>query len=92
MRKLIEDKPSVVARYNEKAKELIISHEINRKLDTLEDKWDDFDDMQRRVKLDIIDKLVTSLLLYAEKKYRKIRTGEVDFSLEVNKAVEVWYF
>ena len=37
MRRLIGDKPLVTARYNEKAKELIISHEINRKLDTLED-------------------------------------------------------
>ena len=37
IKRLIGDKPSVVARYNEKVKELIISHNINRKLNDLED-------------------------------------------------------
>ena len=56
MRKLIGDKPLVVARHNNKAKELIVSYEINRKLDTSEDEWDNFDGTQRSIKLDIIDK------------------------------------
>ena len=55
MRRLIEDKPSVAARYNNKAKELIISHKINRRLDTLEKEWDNFNNMQRSIKLDVID-------------------------------------
>ena len=38
------------------------------------------------------DEQVTSLLLYAEKECKKIRIGKVDFSLEVSKAIEIWYF
>ena len=45
--------------------------------------------MQRRVKLDIIDEQVTDLLLCAEKECRKIRTGEVDFSPEASRVVEI---
>jgi hypothetical protein len=45
--------------------------------------------MQRRVKLDIIDKQVTDLLLHAEKECRKIIIEKVDFSLEVSKALEI---
>ena len=41
------------------------------------------------VKLDMIDEQVTSLLLHAEKEYRKLRIGEVDFSLEVSKAAKM---
>ena len=36
--RLIGYKPSVVARYNDKVKELIVSCKVNRRLDTLEDK------------------------------------------------------
>ena len=36
-RRLIEHEPSVVARYNNKAKELIVSYKTNRKLETLKD-------------------------------------------------------
>ena len=38
MRRLLDDKPLVVARYNAKITELVVSHKINRKLDSLEDK------------------------------------------------------
>jgi len=31
---------------------------------------------------------VTSLLLHTEKRYSKLRIGEVDFSLEVSKVAE----
>ena len=37
IKSLIGDKSLVVARYNKKVKELIVSHKINRKLDYLED-------------------------------------------------------
>ena len=37
MRRLIEDKPLVIVRFNDKARELIVSHKINRKLNALED-------------------------------------------------------
>ena len=55
IRRLIGDKSLVAARHNEKAKELIVSCKINRKLDALEDKWDYFDDLHRRMKLDAIN-------------------------------------
>jgi len=47
--------------------------------------------LSRAAKLDNIDAQVTSLLLYAKKRYRKLRTGEANFSLEVSKAAEIWY-
>ena len=72
MRRLIGNKSSVVARHNDKAKELIFFCEINRKLDTLEDKQNNFDNIEIRVKLDTIDEQVTSLLLCIEKECRKI--------------------
>ena len=31
------------------------------------------------------------ILLYTEKKYRKLRTGEVEYSPEISKASERWY-
>ena len=88
-RSLIDNKPSVVARYNAKVIELVVYHKMNIKLDILEDEQNNFDNLQRRVKLDLIDEQVTSLLLYTEKEYRKIRIAEVDFSPKVSKAVEV---
>ena len=56
IRRLLEDKPSVVARYDKKAKKLIVSNKINRKLNNLEAKWDNFNKIQRSEKLDMIDK------------------------------------
>ena len=43
------------------------------------------------VKLDMIDKHITNALLHAEKKYRKLRIGEVDFLLESSEASERWF-
>ena len=40
----------------------------------------------------MIDKQVTSLLLHAEKEFRKLRIEEVDFSLKVSKVAEIWNF
>ena len=44
-RKLIEDNSLIVARCNNKIKELMVSYKINRRLDTLEDEWDNFYNM-----------------------------------------------
>ena len=38
----------------------------------------------------MIDEQVAGIILYAEKKHRKLRIGEVEFSLEVSKAAETW--
>ena len=42
-------------------------------------------------KLNLIDEQVTDILLHAEKKCRKLRTGEVEYSPEVSEATEKWY-
>ena len=39
----------------------------------------------------MIDEQVTGVLLHAEKKCRKLRTGEVEYSPEVSEAAEKWY-
>ena len=38
----------------------------------------------------MIDEQITDSLMHAEKKCRKLRTGEVDCLPEVSKASEVW--
>ena len=45
----------------------------------------------RASNLDFIDQQVTELLLHAEKRCRRLRTGEVDFSPEVSRAADLWY-
>ena len=39
----------------------------------------------------MIDEQITDILLHAEKKCRKLRTGEVEYSPEVSEASEKWY-
>ena len=68
--------------------ELLTFHNINKKLGKLEDNWDSLKELRRVVKLGIIDEQVTGLFLHAKKECRKLRTGEVNFSLEVSKVVE----
>ena len=38
-----------------------------------------------------IDELATELLVNAERKCRKFRTGEVEYSLETNAAIKTWH-
>ena len=47
--------------------------------------------LRTEVKLNSIDEITTELLVNAEKG-RKFRTGEVDYSTEITKAVRNWYF
>jgi hypothetical protein len=43
------------------------------------------------VKLNILDEQITDILLDTEKKCRKPRTGEVEYSPEISEASERWY-
>ena len=63
MRRLAGDNKPVAKKYNAKVLELLIFHNINKKLGELEDNWDSLEELQRVVELDIIDKEVTIFLL-----------------------------
>ena len=86
MRRLICEKASVVQKYNQRAVELLREHKISEKLDQIEESWDKLEDIKGMVKIDILDKQVTELLLSKKKDCRKIRIEEVEFSLEISKA------
>ena len=55
IRRLIRYKSLFAGRYNEKVKKLMVTCEINRKLSTWEGKWDNFNDLYERMKLNVID-------------------------------------
>ena len=81
----------VVERYNKKSLDLLQFHEIDEKLDKIEVEQDDRDSSSRVERLDNISAQVIGLLLYTEKRCRKLRIGEVNFSLEVSKATKTQY-
>ena len=89
MRRLIEDNKLVVEEYNIKTLVLLTFHNIDKKLEKLEDNWDSLEELRRVVKLDMINKQVTRLLLYTKKECRKLMTEEVNFSPEVSKVAEM---
>ena len=60
------------------------------RLKQLEDSLGSIDIDSWCVKLNMIDEQVTEILLHAEKKCRKLRTGEVECSPEVSEAAEKW--
>ena len=66
---------------------LLQFYKIDKKLDKIEAEWDIEDNLSREVRLDILDMQVTDLLLQTEKKYRKLQTEEINFSLDVSRAV-----
>ena len=43
------------------------------------------------MKLNMLDEQITDILLHVEKKCRKFRTGEVEYSPEVSEVSERWY-
>ena len=62
------------------------------KIQQLKDQCHSLTPLHREVKLNSIDKITTDLLMNVEKKSRKIRTGEVNYSPETAKAGKTWYF
>ena len=74
--------------YNFRAVEFIKFCDIKEYLDNIKLLWDSTDEDLRTVRIDILDKQVTRILLNAEKGYRKLRIGKVEYSLEVSNAVE----
>ena len=79
MRRLIYKNKVAVEKHNMKALELLQFHEIDEKLDKIEEVWENKDEFSRVVKLDNINVQVTNLLLNSEKRCRKLRTGKVNF-------------
>ena len=78
-----------VKKYNKNSLDLLQFYEIDKKLDKIEEDWENRDELSRAKKLDNIDIQVTSLLLHTEKRYRKLRIGEVNFSPKVSKIAEI---
>jgi hypothetical protein len=76
-----------VKKYIKISLNLLQFYKIDKKLDKIEAEWDIEDNLSREVRLDILDMQVTDLLLQTEKKYRKLQTEEINFSLDVSRAV-----
>ena len=91
MRRLICENEQVVEKYNNVALSLLTSNKISQRLEQLEESFGSIDIDHWCVKLNMIDEQVTDILLHAEKKCRKLRTGEVEYSPEVSEAAEKWY-
>ena len=58
----------------------------------LKNNWNSLPKATRQEKLEHIDKMSTDLLISAEKKYRKLRTREIHFNLELSKLRLCWRF
>ena len=71
--------------------ELLLCYNIPSRVKELEYLVDNIEKERWNVKLNMIDEQVAGIILYAEKKHRKLRMGEVEFSLEVSKVAKIWY-
>ena len=91
MRRLICENKRSVDTYNQLAMNLLTSNKILQRLENLEGLFGSMDMDRWCVKLNRIDEQVTDILLHAEKRCRKLRTGEVEYSPEVSEAAEKWY-
>ena len=63
-------------------------HNIKEQLDNIKLLQDSINEDLRTIKIDMLDEQVTGILLNTEKGYRKLRIDEVEYSLEVSKAIE----
>ena len=91
MRRLICENKKSVENYNQLAWSLLQSNKVPQRLEALETSLASTDVELWCVKLNMLDEQITDILLHAEKKCRKLRTGEVDYSPEVSEASERWY-
>lgn len=90
IRRLICENKKSVANYDAIAWKHLQFHNIPKRLKDLEESFEYEDRDRWNIRLNMIDEQVTETLLHAEKKCRKFRMGEVDYSPEVSKASEVW--
>ena len=72
----------IANRYLEHAEEQLVTHNIPQKIQHLIKHWQSISTSSCEIKLDSTDSLTADLLFNAEKKCRKFRTGEVDYSPE----------
>ena len=91
MRRLICKNKKSVEKYNSYAIELFRFYNINKKLDNIKRNQHIIDNDMRVVKIDLLDEQVIDILLNAKKKYRKLRTGEVDYLPEISRVAEIQY-
>ena len=91
MRRLICENKQSVENYNNLALSLLNANKISQRLEKLEESLGSIDIDSWCVKLNMIDEQVIVILSHEEKKCRKLRTGEVEYSPEVSEAAEKWY-
>ena len=72
--------PLIVNRYLKRAEDQLQLHDIPLKLQELKEQCHSLTSMRRELKLNSIDALTKNLVINAEKKRRKFRTGEIDLS------------
>ena len=85
MRRLISYYPSSVRNYIQYSEFLFKHYRIKEKLDALEDRWSSTSTSEREEQMNAIDLQSTQLLLYSEKKCRKLQIGVVEFSPFLSK-------
>ena len=91
MWRLICENENLVETCNNLAMSLLTSNKIKQCLEQLEALLESIDIDSWCVKLNMIDEKVTEILLCAEKKCRKLQTGEVEYSSEVSETAEKWH-
>ena len=84
--------PIIVQRYLERVEAQDQLHNVPFKTNQLKEHWHSLTPLRREVRLNIIDGLATDLIINAEKKRRKFRTGEVAYFPKTAKSGETWSF
>ena len=85
MRRLILCQLKSVTNYLGHAEFLFKHNRIKEKLDRIEESWESYAKKEREERLNKLDTECTNLLLYLEKKCRKLRTGAVEYSPILSK-------
>jgi len=85
IRWLISSNHSAVSLYLEYAKEKVNDHKTLLKINSLTTNWKLLLAMEREQALNKIDDQLYQIFTKAEKQYRKLRTGEVDYSPELSE-------
>ena len=89
MKRLICKNKNAIKKYNSRTVELYRFYNIDSKLDDIKRNWHIIDDNTRIVRLDLLNKQTIGILLNAEKEYRKLMIGEVDYLLELSRAAKI---
>lgn len=91
-RRMICSSETAVKRYLTSAENQLQLHKIPQKIQHLIANWQSLPTSRREVSLNNIDSLTTDLLLHAEKKCRKFRTGNANYSPATSLAEKKWCF